>query len=457
MPIIATKDTLLKAATDFEFFCEHILKTPQKEWKKKPSEAKIIESGLKLTNTQKEYVKYISNTEIQEKVVLKCRQRGYTTVTITWLLWNVLYGKNYKCMYVTNKAENAAEIYATLTTIIHKLDAPYVPSGMAYRRNPQYVIQNEKRNNKIVIRTATEDAGRSGTFSCVVLDEVAAYDTHIQKEISAAIVAACNNRIVISTPRKENDLFHIKTIEADKRSELWIDKYWDHAVEWFGSEENAKLWRRAQEQGNTHAQISRELDCQFRGAADDLILFVPPTAIQTYSHKQGQRIIVSLDLGFADDTCILYAADVGNKLHIFDENVVNKTTITDITDIIKKKYGRSIKYGVMDCSGKKVDMTSGSSVYAMMQRLLMCPFRTRKNRKEEMLLIGQKLISDQRVYIDPGCVKLLEMCNNYEWINGKMPHDRLSHIFDSFIYLLYNWSFNSITYRKPQMIERGYF
>ena len=151
------------------------------------------------------------------------------------------------------------------------------------------------------------------------------------------------------------------------------------------------------------------------------------------------RGIVSLDLGYSpDETAILFAMPRGKSIHIFDELTLEKSTTNDIAREIKRVVN-GVYFGVMDSSGKSVDQTSGLSTYKDLQQKLGCRFMTKKTDRLEMYNIAQRALMDGTVTIDPACVKLTEMFNNFAFVNSLIPtRSPYKHIHDAFVYLIYN-------------------
>jgi hypothetical protein len=445
--------------TDFPFFCRVCLTIPARDWKVPPNESTIKDVPFILAQHQLDYIDYLQRDDISDKTVLKTRQRGYSVVSLAYVLWLTLYGYNQNLLYTIHKADVAKELARLIKRMWGSIPAIFKPADIHWRMQPDRVT-NVRRNNSLILKTASEDVARGGTFSMSILDEYAAYTQTIQDEIAASLTSSCpNNRIWISTPRRENDNYHRKVIEAEKAGNLWRHEYWDYYEDWFGSEDIAKSWRTEQEKGLTPTQIIRELDCGFRGAAENVIWYTEPEFFVNYPVGAKSKAIVSLDLGWEDETAILFSKELpsrsSTKLYVFDEAIVKENTIPQVAQIIKS-HGYPLRYGVCDSSGRKVDQTSGVSSWKYLSKLLGCQFRTKKfPDKEEMYRIAQRELLLGRVVINPErCPFLLECFNNYAWVNGKIPHDRYSHIHDSFVYLVYNWLKFPSAVSKPRARKR---
>lgn len=439
-------------STDFSAFCRLSLTIPARDFKSPPNE-KRIDMPFVLISYQERFIKHLDRSDIKDKVVLKPRQKGFSTVTLAYCLWKLLFGRNENMLYLIDRFDKCNEFRENLVGMYKSIPEFLRPRGVDILASN--VAKNLIRGNRLKIATATENVGRSGSYTMVVCDEYSWYDDKKQSGLSAALTSSCpGNRIWISTPRQEDDIYHQKVRTAEKEGNLFKHDYFEDAEELFGSLENAQAWYDNAAKSLTPAQKARELDCQFRGAAEDLIWYTEPTMFRPISAIPAM-CVVSIDLGWSDDTAVLFARDYGGILHIFDELIVNETTIPAVAGRIRG-MGLSIKYGVMDAAGKKVDQTSGISSHRQMQQRLGCKFYTRKTEKVEMLRIANAAMLEHRVFVDPaGCPNLIQMFNNYEWINDKIPHNKYSHIHDAFVYLVYNWQKRPKRIQPPMQVERG--
>lgn len=430
-----------KVVTDFEYFCKKI-KLPQRTWHKPPNEAKVRSRPFKLAKHQKEFIQYL-RSPINDKVVLKSRQKGFSTVTLAYFLWLVLYHKDQNILYMIHKEDKATEQLNMLRTLLQNLPEQYRPN---YNITKNGTIKCRDTGSIMLVRTAGDgDAPRSGTYSAIVCDELAFYKEKSQHNIMSAISAASSNRIFISTPIIENDVYHNLVQTAEAQGTLFKHTHFDNAKEFFGSQKNAQLWYDAIAANLTPAQRAHELDCEFRGELDNRIWELEDHIFMPYNPNPYERVIVSLDLGFAPDpTAILYAAEFKGKLYIFAEDQYKKYTIAEIAQRIRHK-GYNVRFAVMDSSGKKIDQTSGLSCYSVLRQELARPVKTKKlPDRIEMVRIANTALLKGLVKIDPvSCPFLVEALNNMTWQNGRIPKSKYKHISDALVYLVYNWSASS--------------
>lgn len=426
--------------SDFCEWCKRCVTISAREWSKPPHESQIIDIPLELKEHQRRYVEYLES-DISDKVVLKTRQRGYSVISLLYCFWKILYKRNENIIYTIDKDKKCLAFINTIKTVWQRMPDIAKPGGVKITSSG--LITHTTRNNTLRISTVG-DGGivRSGTQTQTFLDEIAWYDRNTQANVMSGLTSSCpNNRVFISTPRQENDLYHTLCLEAEAAGTIFKHGYWDYIDDWFGSKEVAQAWRKEQEKGLTPTQIIRELDCQFRGAAENLIWTIDPECFLPASVAPGERVIVGMDLGFnPDPTALLYATDRRGFLHIYTEDLVQQYTILQVARVIKDR-GNPIKYAVMDSSGKKTDQTSGISSWARMKQLLARPIYTKKlPDKIELQRIANTALLGGKVKIDStNCPFLMEMLYNYEWKHERIPHNKYSHIHDALVYLIYNW------------------
>jgi hypothetical protein len=431
----------------FKEFTAQCITLPARNWKVPPEESTIENIPFILAEHQVAFLDYLKTTISSDKVILKTRQRGYSVMLVAYVLWKVLFGDNENILYLCDREDKAKEFYDLLKKIYYSIPT-FLRLNLDIKADRR--IKNTAFNNSLSFKVATENAGRSGTFTLVICDEYSYYDESIQESISAALTSSCpNNRIWVSTPKKENDSYHRKVIQAEKDGTLWKHTYWDFIDDWFGSEKNAKAWRKVQEEGLTPQQKARELDCEFKGIATDQIWVIEPQMFIPSNVSEGSTACFSMDLGWSDDTAILLFKEYPQMIHFFDEIVFNKTTIPQIISRLKQRNFRYI-WGAADSSSKKTDQVVGTSAHKELQIGLGCRILTHKiPDKHEMYSLAQSALLRGLVKIDYNrCPHLVEMFNNYEWKDGKFPHDKYSHIHDSFVYAILNFLYKSG--RKPQ-------
>jgi len=450
---VKNNDILKRAIKDFKFFAS-LIKIPAVDFHLPPGESEAKMRPFILAKFQEEYVEFLEAKKPITKVINKSRQIGITTTTLAYILWKMLYSSNEKILYIIDRLEKATEI-------TRKINAMYDTLPKSIKPSVEFTAQKITcRNNIFFSQTASSNTGRSDSFTQTYFDEVAWVEPRIQKDILSGLTSSSPNcRVFFSTPRVENDLFHL-LVEAAREDGTLFERTFKSdivKVQWFGSVENADIWIRQISKNLTPGMIARELMGEFKGVADNLIwhtedtFFMSPQELVYYPVN-----CASLDIGWVDDTAILfgYHNKREQKIYILKEVVVNKTTIIDIYNTYMKNY--KFDWIAMDSSGKKVDITNSLSPYSQLSSLCKCPVYTRKRDRFEMVDITQRLLMTDKIKISTDCKELIRMLNNYELDSKEnFPRNDLKHINDAFVYMGLNFSVNLLNHQAYEQVNRN--
>jgi hypothetical protein len=434
--VLTKREELIKCINDFEFFCTKI-QMAQREWHKHPEQggSAISIRSLQLAPHQRDLVKFIDSNSTT--VVLKTRQIGISTLMICWVLWNVMYRKNWKCIYVLHHDDYAKEARRKLTTAYDSLP-DHIKMPLKIPANGQ--IQNEYYQSFIKFGTATSRIGRSDTFSACILDEVDWYNQEVLQDILSAISASCPKKIYISTPRKENSVFHNLCRWGEKENCLWQKSFWE-IEEFYGDYQQE--WYDYVTAGQSRATINREFLCKFKGAVENTVWQIDPDVCYTNSiYNPNMPHVISFDIGWVDSTYVLIAQQHRDKLIAVDELEFNRTSLSDVCQRVKS-LGYRLNWGVIDSQAKKVDLTSGISPHKLVSKQLGIKMLTHK-LPDKLLMhrMAQECMYNGTVLVDNNRVPLLiEMFDNLELDRaGGIPHtDRIIDRHDCFVYMCLNY------------------
>lgn len=434
-----------RITTDFSFFFEHIT-ISCRDFSLPPEKDLVTKRPLKLAKHQKELIEYIETCDKPEKIILKSRQIGVTTVLIAYILWRMMYGYDQNIIYLLDLDIKTDKMRLLLQEMYHSIPE-FLRTELDFKAT---VTSNAKNNNYLYIQTSSAKYLRSAAYTLGIFDEYAFYEIKDQEAIDQAAIASCPNRICLSTPRIQNDIFEAKCKRAEKEGYIYKRTIWD-VTEWYGGLDNARAWFNRGTENQSQAYINREYLCEFKGAAEDTVFEREDYMFEDWENT-GESAMVTLDLGYKDSTAILFAAITENGLHFMDEEVVDHHNIYEIIDIILKR-GYSLNFGVADSNGKSTDITSGVSAWKELKEYIGIPFYTRKPKKMTMKQIVQSALYKKIVKIDRyRCPKLVDMIYNYEWSKtGKFVHNDYSHIYDSFVYGVLNWILIHNRGRKPSI------
>lgn len=427
-----------RLTSDFAFFCSHIT-TQMREWHKMPRQAEFYMGQLKISKHQREYIEYLES-DLINKVVLKPRQKGFSVITLAYCLWKTMYHKNQNILYFIDTQKKAGDFLLKIETMMQNMPAFMKPTKIWVQKSGKIKINN----NYLYIQTVAGGNGaRSGTYSMVICDELAHYKKSSQDSLMSSLASACFNRVFISTPKCEHDIYHTMVAEAETEGRLYKHNFFDDIEDWFGTQEIAQAWYDAQAKDLSSTDVIRELDCEFAGALEDRAWVVDPEFFTYFTPKTNEYSILGMDVGWIDSTAVLFAAERNGTLIIYDELLVDHMTIPSLVPLIRNKTTH-IRYLAIDSNSKKVDQTSGISIYRQLRQQLARPIYTSKIPDQlEMLRIANTALLEGRVKIDSRCTNLIAALNNMQVKEGKLVRSKYKHSHDAFVYLILNWIYRS--------------
>lgn len=370
----------------------------------------------------------------REVVVQKTRQIGLSTFIRAFGLWRQLFVPNTRDVYITAGDKAVKDTIYAISQMYNSINPAFrLPLDITANK-----IENRTIGSVLNIYTDTPKTARGSTCDWAFIDEI---DWYKDVELTlSSVLPATKKRIYFSTPQKENGYFHKLCLSHPVV--LKRDIY-DMANEgWFGSKYKQE-WIEHTLAGKSRQLIAKEYLCQFKGIVENTIIELPEENIQSL-HNTNKPFVFSMDVGWENNSVVLYAAIVNNKLHVYDEADYKRTNIYDIAKDIKKKPYKLI-YGICDSSGKRPEMTTISkinSVYKVLRDELGKKIYTHKlNNKLEMVEQLQRAIYRGNLLIDPKCVKLIEVIQNYAWKDGRIPHiSPYCDYLDALVYLVVNWN-----------------
>jgi len=138
-------------------------------------------------------------------IVLKSRQLGLSTLVAGYVLWCLLFKRDYNVLIIATK-QDVAKNLVTKIRVMHE--------GL-----PKWLQGETVEDNKLSLRfrngsqvkavASSEDAGRSEALSLLVLDEAAFIDKATAIWTSAQqTLAEGGSAIILSTPNGTGNLFH---------------------------------------------------------------------------------------------------------------------------------------------------------------------------------------------------------------------------------------------------------
>ena len=229
------------------------------------------------------------------------RQVGKTTTVVAYMLWKVLFFKNYSIAILANKDRQAREILSRIKLMFEHLPK-WLQMGVTEWNKGNIELENE---SKILASATSSSAVRGGSFSCIYLDEFAFVPTNIQEEFFASVYPTISSGnttkvIITSTPNGLN-LFYKLWTDSEEGRNLYkrVDVHWSQIP---GRDEK---WKTDTISNTSEDQFRGEFECEFLGSSNTLI---HPSKLRNLVYRQPiKKNDLGLKIYVEPDPNIIYA------------------------------------------------------------------------------------------------------------------------------------------------------
>ena len=208
----------IKCSKDCQYFIENYM------WITNPDGDEFL---FKLYPYQKEFIKMLNTNRLN--IILAARQAGKSQCIIGWLLWKLLFNRNFKIKYLGNTSAIASEMIERIKFSYQKLPL-WLQKAVINFNTRKLKLEN---NSEISCQGTTKNSSRGSSNSIIVLDEFAFVDRNIQNDFMAStfptITKGKNTQLVIiSTPNGKEKFYEIYTnAEENKNQFAHIKITWD--------------------------------------------------------------------------------------------------------------------------------------------------------------------------------------------------------------------------------------
>ena len=171
--------------------------------------------------------------KLKKTVFVKSRQVGISTTTSLYALWKVLFNHGETVVIIIKTQKATSDYMDTMRPTIDNLPE-FLKVGILLNNQKELKFENKSR---VICEAASENAGRSGTASLLILDEAAFYKTdRLCRKIVAsampALVASDGDLIGISTPNGVNNWYYeqvqeLKLSNQNPKNKLIEIEWWN--------------------------------------------------------------------------------------------------------------------------------------------------------------------------------------------------------------------------------------
>jgi len=195
------------------------------------------------------------------------RQSGKTITTVAYMLWTILFNKNYNMAILAHKGSAANGILQRMKLAYENLP-PWLQQGIVEWNKGNVELEN---GSKIGAYATSADGLRSGSYDMILLDEFAFVQENIAEEFFTStypvISAGTETKIIIvSTPKGMNHFFTMWTKAEKKKSD-----YVPIEVHWSAVPGRDQKWKEMTVRNTSAEQFQQEFETEFLGSTSTLI------------------------------------------------------------------------------------------------------------------------------------------------------------------------------------------
>lgn len=218
--------------------------------------------------------------QVNRFVIAKmARQIGKSTTIVALLLWHFCFEEFYRIAILANKGDNAKKLLEKL-----KLAFEHLPLWL----KPGVVEWNKKsikadNGNEIVADSTSGNAGRSGSFNFILLDEFAFVEPGIQDDFFTSVFPTISSGkttklVIISTPKGMEKFYKLWKAAIEGKS-----SFIPFEVHWSDHPRRDEKWKQEQLEIFTEEEFRQEYECEFLGSSNTLIR---AEALRTLSYEE---------------------------------------------------------------------------------------------------------------------------------------------------------------------------
>lgn len=238
--------------------------------------------GKIIVNLRKYQKEFISNIHDESRVIgLLARQIGKTSSCALYIVYNLVFQKDWISLIVANEDDLKKEIVDMIQSIYENLP-PFLQSGVIKWNMGSLELSN---GCKVKSAVAGKNAGRGKTPNFVMLDEAGWIDedkiTAFLDSVKASLSSGTNNKfVIISTPNGYNT-FHKYWKDAKEGK----SKFKTFFANWRAVPGRDDKWKeqKMKEDNMTPMEWQQNYECAFLGSS---LTLLPPETLGNLSKKE---------------------------------------------------------------------------------------------------------------------------------------------------------------------------
>ena len=151
-------------------------------------------------------------------IILKSRQLGISTLCAAFIFWKTLFHEDYTVLLIATKSNVAAAISRKVRIMYNELPEWFKSKSLNTIRIENNVMsQGFSNGSRVVAESCTEESGRGGSYSSIIIDEGAFIKEKFIVDLwSAAFptLSTGGSAIILSTPNGQGNWFHRMWVDA---------------------------------------------------------------------------------------------------------------------------------------------------------------------------------------------------------------------------------------------------
>lgn len=227
-----------------------------------------VDRGLvpfEMWDFQKDMIRQFHNERFN--IVKTARQVGKSTITVAYILHNILFNKYRRVAILANKGSTSRELMSRLQLAYENLP-PWLQQGIITWNKGDIELEN----GSIVLAAATtSSAVRGYSFTLLFMDEFAFVPTNIADEFFTSTYPTISSGketkvIIVSTPNGMNH-FHERWVKAEKGE----SEFKTFSVHWSSVPGRDEKWKQETIKNTSETQFQQEMEAEFLGSSATLI------------------------------------------------------------------------------------------------------------------------------------------------------------------------------------------
>jgi hypothetical protein len=305
------------------------------------------------------------------------RQMGKSTTVVSYLLWMIIFNPAYSVAVLANKASSARGVLRRLTRAYENLPF-WLQQGIVEWNKSRIELEN---GSSVIADSTSGNAGRSGSYNCILLDEFAHVDRAIQHDFFQSVfpttASGTTSKVIIISTTNGMEMFYKIWDEAIKKKSLPGKSvaFIPFEAHWSQHPDRDEQWKEIQLSKMTAEMFAQEFECEFLGAKNTLIpshvikklIHITPISLEDGGNlriyeipKEKSIYVVTADSGegVGEDFSALSVVDITQipykQVATYRNNNISTIEYPTVIESVARRYNNAWVLIEMNSIGKQV-------------------------------------------------------------------------------------------------------